>query len=110
MRSLSKRKAAITQYYSRISSFTGIPAIIGEPFHEYMWRGDTTGWYSSRLADIKTLYEEPDQTVVLMKKYNATLLYVGDSEREKYTVNLPAEGLVKVYSDGDYRDLPADLK
>ena len=32
-------------YYSRISSFTGIPSIIGEPFHEFMWRGDTTGWF-----------------------------------------------------------------
>jgi YYY domain-containing protein len=88
-------------YYSRISSFTGIPAIIGEPFHEFMWRGDTTGWYSSRLADIKTIYEDPDQTVSLMKKYNATLLYVGESEREKYTVDLPHEGLIPVYSDSD---------
>jgi len=88
-------------YYSRVSSFTGIPAIIGEPFHEFMWRGDTTGWYSSRLADIKTIYEDPDQTVPLMKKYNATLLYVGESEREKYTVDLPQAGLVPVYSDSD---------
>ena len=32
-------------YYSRISSFTGIPTIIGWPFHEFMWRGDTSGWY-----------------------------------------------------------------
>jgi YYY domain-containing protein len=86
-------------YYSRISSFTGIPAIIGQPFHEFMWRGDTTGWYSTRPVDIKSIYEEPDQTVVLMKKYNATLLYVGDLEREKYTVNLPTSGLELVYSD-----------
>lgn len=88
-------------YYSRVSSFTGIPAIIGEPFHEFMWRGDTTGWYSSRMADIKTLYEDPNQTLPLMKKYHATLLYVGESERERYTVNLPTRGLVMVYSDGD---------
>lgn len=86
-------------YYSRVSSFTGIPAIIGQPFHEFMWRGDTTGWYSTRPVDIKSIYEEPDQTVVLMKKYNATLLYVGDLEREKYTVNLPTSGLELVYSD-----------
>jgi uncharacterized membrane protein len=88
-------------YYSRISSFTGIPAIIGQPFHEFMWRGDTTGWYSTRLADIRTIYEDPDQTVTLMKKYNATLLYVGESERQKYTVNLPVAGLEKVYSTSD---------
>ena len=88
-------------YYSRVASFTGIPGIIGQPFHEFMWRGDTTGWFSTRPADIRSIYEEPDQTVVLMKKYNATLLYVGDLEREKYTVNLPAKGLELVYSDRD---------
>ncbi len=69
-------------YYSRISSFTGIPGIIGMPFHEYMWRSDDTGWFSSRLADIKSIYEEPEKTVPLMKKYQATLLYVGAEERE----------------------------
>jgi YYY domain-containing protein len=86
-------------YYSRISSFTGIPALIGMPFHEFMWRGDDTGWYNTRLADIKTMYEDPDQTVPLMQKYNATLLYVGDAERERYNVNISTTGLVPVYSE-----------
>ncbi|HWS22637.1 MAG TPA: DUF2298 domain-containing protein [Methanoregula sp.] len=85
-------------YYSRVSSFTGIPAIIGMPFHEYMWRGDDTGWFSTRLADVQSIYEEPEKTVDLMKKYNATLLYVGDSERERYRVNISASGLEKIYS------------
>jgi YYY domain-containing protein len=87
-------------YYSRISSFTGIPAIIGMPFHEYMWRGDDTGWFSTRPQDIKSIYQEPEKTIMLMKKYNATLLYIGDSERERYEVNIPATGLEKVYSAG----------
>jgi YYY domain-containing protein len=85
-------------YYSRISSFTGIPSIIGMPFHEYMWRGDKDGWFTTRPADIKKIYEQPDQAVTVMKKYNATLLYVGDSERERYNVTLPAAGLEKIYS------------
>ncbi len=85
-------------YYSRISSFTGIPAIIGMPFHEYMWRGDDTGWFSTRLADVKSIYEDPEKTIEIMKKYNATLLYVGDSERERYQVNISANGLEKIYS------------
>jgi YYY domain-containing protein len=87
-------------YYSRIASFTGIPAIIGQPFHEFMWRGDETGWFSSRKDDIRAIYEEPDQTVRLMKRYNATLLYVGDAERERYQVALPDTGLKIVYSQG----------
>ena len=87
-------------YFSRVSSFTGIPSIIGMPFHEYMWRGDDTGWFSTRPQDIKSIYQEPEKTVMLMKKYNATLLYIGDSERERYEVNIPATGLEKVYSAG----------
>ena len=86
-------------YYSRISSFTGIPAVIGQPFHEFMWRGDDDGWYSGRPRDVRAIYEEPDKTVALMRKYNATLLYVSDTERERYAVNLPADGLTQVYAD-----------
>lgn len=85
-------------YYSRISSFTGIPGIIGMPFHEFMWRGDDSGWFNTRLADIRTIYEQPDQTVSLMRKYNATLLYVGDAERERYMVNVTRIGLERIYS------------
>jgi YYY domain-containing protein len=85
-------------YYSRISSFTGIPAIIGMPFHEYMWRGDKTGWFNTRISDVKSIYEEPEKTVALMKKYNATLLYIGDAERERYRVAISASGLEKIYS------------
>jgi uncharacterized membrane protein len=85
-------------YFSRVSSFTGIPAIIGMPFHEYMWRGDDTGWFGTRPADVKSIYEEPEKTVELMKKYNATLLYIGDSERERYRVNISENGLEKIYS------------
>ena len=87
-------------YYSRISSFTGIPGIIGMPFHEYMWRGDDTGWFTTRLTDIKSIYESPEKTIILMKKYNATLLYVGDAERERYKVNIPRTGLMTIYSAG----------
>jgi YYY domain-containing protein len=85
-------------YYSRISSFTGIPSVIGMPFHEYMWRGDKDGWFSTRNTDIRAIYEQPSKTVPLMQKYNATLLYVGDAERERYNVTLPAAGLEKIYS------------
>ncbi len=83
-------------YYSRISSFTGIPAIIGMPFHEYMWRAD--GWFGERTNDIRLIYEDPEQTRALMAKYNATLLYVGDAERERYTVRVEEAGLPLIYN------------
>ena len=85
-------------YYSRVSSFTGIPAVIGQPFHEFMWRGNDDGWYTDRPADIRAIYEQPEKAIPLLKKYNATLLYVGDSERERYSVTLPAAGLEKIFS------------
>lgn len=85
-------------YYSRVSSFTGIPGIVGMPFHEFMWRSDDSGWFSSRLSDIRTMYENPDQTISLMRKYHATLLYVGDPERERYNVQVTGYGLEKIYS------------
>lgn len=86
-------------YYSRISAFTGIPAVIGEPFHEFMWRGDTTGWYGERIGDVRAIYEQPGKTRALMQKYNVTYLVVGASEREKYNVSLPDTGLERVFSD-----------
>jgi uncharacterized membrane protein len=82
-------------YYSRISSFTGIPAIIGMPFHEYMWRAD--GWFGERTNDVRLIYEDPEQTRALMAKYNATLLYVGEAERERYTVRVEEAGLPLLY-------------
>jgi YYY domain-containing protein len=85
-------------YYSRISSFTGIQGIIGMPFHEFMWRSDDSGWFNSRLSDIRTIYEDPDQTIPMMRKYHATLLYVGDAERERYTVEITGSGLKRIYS------------
>ena len=90
------------QYTSRVSSFTGVPTIIGWQFHEYMWRGDNPkGWYGQRSKDIQTIYEDPDQTIRLMNQYKADLLYVGPVEHEKYAVLLPLEGLQELYRNRD---------
>jgi len=86
-------------YYSRISSFTGIPTILGQISHELTWRGNGA-WYVDRPADIQAIYEDPEETLALMAKYNATLLYVGAPERERYDVNLPQNGLTLIYEEG----------
>jgi uncharacterized membrane protein len=97
-------------YYSRISSFTGLPTIIGMPFHEYMWRNDQSGWYGERIGDIKTIYEDPAATADLMRKYNATMIIVGDPEREQYQVRVGEAGLTEIYDrDGvQIYTLPAE--
>jgi len=90
-------------YFSRISTFTGIPTIIGWPFHEITWREDQ-GNVMERVADVRTIYENPDKAPLLMKKYNATLLYVGNTEREQYNVSLHQDGFETIYQ-GDGVDI-----
>lgn len=82
-------------YYSRVSSFTGIPAVIGMPFHEYMWRSGE--WTGERPGDVRMIYENPEMTRPLMQKYGATLLYVGELEREKYMVRVEEANLLPIY-------------
>lgn len=83
-------------YGARVSSFTGIPTVIGWTFHEYMWRNDNTP-IQERMADVRAAYENPERTVEVMEKYGADLLYVGDFERETYHVSLPTTGLEPIY-------------
>ena len=89
-------------YYSRISSLTGIPTILGQRSHELTWRGNGP-WYTERPADIRAIYEDPERSLALMEKYNATLLYVGEPERERYDVRLPDQGLTLIYDEGGVR-------
>jgi hypothetical protein len=43
---------------------------------------------------LRTIYEQPDLAIDLARAYNATLLYVGDPERERYNVSLPIGGVL----------------
>jgi YYY domain-containing protein len=84
-------------YPSRISSFTGVQTIIGWPGHEFMWRG-AGGRTSDRIEDVRAAYEDPERSPGILRQYNATYVYVGDTERDLYSrLNLPAGDLVPVY-------------
>ena len=87
------------KYYSRVSAFTGIPAVIGMPFHEEMWRG-SDGHVGERMSDVRRIYENPDLCLNLMAKYGMTHIFVGQAERDVYDVNLPLDKLNVVYSNG----------
>lgn len=85
--------------YARICGNTGLPAVLGWPVHEWLWRG---GWDAplgretdpskpsmypaKRQAEVKKIYEAEDVETVrgLLKKYQAEYIYVGQMEREKY--------------------------
>ena len=87
------------KYYSRVSTFTGIPTVIGMPFHEEMWRG-SDGHVGERMSDVRRIYENPDLCLNLMAKYGMTHIFVGQAERDVYNVNLPLDRLTEVYSNG----------
>ncbi|WAI00589.1 DUF2298 domain-containing protein [Methanogenium organophilum] len=85
------------KYYSRMSSFTGIPTVIGMPFHETMWRGNDAG-ISQRAADVQMIYEDPSRSPSLLSLYGVDYLVLGDTENERYSVRLPEDMLEEVFS------------
>ena len=94
------------QYIGRFSSGTGIPTILGWGGHESTWRGDNPrGWYGERTMDISKIYEQPDKASEIMAKYNANLLIVGASERERYQIPTDTDAylpdLLPVFTAGE---------
>ncbi len=85
-------------YASPISSFTGMPTIVGKRSHELQWRTNKDNWWWSRIPDVQTIYENPDRTIELMRQYGCCLIYVGAIEHEKYTVDLNGAGLEPIYN------------
>jgi uncharacterized membrane protein len=84
-------------YPSRISSFTGVQTLIGWPGHEFMWRG-AGGGIQGRVEEMRAVYEDPSRSPGILKRYNVSYVYVGETERELYPhLNLPTAGLVPVY-------------
>ena len=78
--------------YARISSFTGLPTLMGWVGHEYQWRvnwlnntANETDFYR-RGTDINTIYTSTDSHVVLglLQYYHVKYLYVGSLEISTY--------------------------
>ncbi len=70
---------------SRISTFSGVPAILGWGNHEAVWR---QGWSEvlSRGGDIAAIYgtEDPVEACALLQRYGVRFIVVGERERERY--------------------------
>ncbi len=82
----TKQDASYTDY-GHISAYSGMPAILGWPFHEYQWRG-TYDVQGSRLSDIQQLYEARswDQTQAILAQYGIRYVYVGTLEHQLFRV------------------------
>jgi uncharacterized membrane protein len=68
--------------HARISTFTGLPTVLGWPGHELQW-GHRAG---SRRADVETMYESPTTAgaAALLRRYVVRWVVVGPLERTEY--------------------------
>ena len=71
-----------------ISTYSGLPTVLGWPGHESQWRGTYDG-LQQRLDDIKHLYETAnwDEAKQILSLYDIRYVYVGTQERSIYHVN-----------------------
>jgi uncharacterized membrane protein len=92
--------------HNRLSSWSGVPTILGWPGHEVQWRGDD-GEVLKRTADIERIFVSADQDEIMaiLRQYGATYVYMGAHEREKHAIDQTrlawyASFLETVYSEG----------
>ncbi|HUV94611.1 MAG TPA: DUF2298 domain-containing protein [Anaerolineae bacterium] len=74
--------------HNRLSSWSGVPTILGWPGHEVQWRGDD-GEVLRRAADLERIFVSADQDEIMaiLRQYGATYLHVGPHEREKHAID-----------------------
>ena len=70
---------------SRMSTWTGIPSVIGWTQHEELWR-ESDPRIAARAADIDTAYRTDDSALrrAVLDRYGVTHVVAGDSERDRY--------------------------
>ncbi len=78
--------------YARVAAHTGLPTVIGWPFHELQWRGDAEA-FGGREDKIRVLYQAPTWTEAqpILDEFNIQYVYVGPMETGLYG----ADGLGK---------------
>jgi YYY domain-containing protein len=74
---------------ARVSTFTGLPAVLGWAGHEVQWGHDL----GTRIADVQELYRTTNErrARALLDRYEVDYVFVGDLERRDY----PENGLEK---------------
>jgi uncharacterized membrane protein len=78
--------------FARVSTYTGLPTVLGWAGHELQWRGNYDE-PAKRIPDLDTLYTSQDLGRVkeLMELYKIEYVFIGTLERQKY----PFPGLMK---------------
>ena len=75
-------------HHGNISSSTGLPTVLGWVGHELQWRGSAEP-LEGRQEDVATIYSgaEPVMVRQLLREYGVRYVYLGNREREKYSVS-----------------------
>ena len=88
-------EAHLDQYRwgSRFASYTGLPTVVGWPWHQIQQRTDYTFAIQDRARDVREMYEtsNEERAIELLSKYGVKYVAVGDLERITYS----GEGLQK---------------
>lgn len=84
--------------YGRISSSTGLPTILGWPWHEHQWHGSQKP-FEGREEEVRTIYATTDasEAMRLLNKYDIQYVVLGPREVKSYG----REGLAKFSQIGD---------
>ena len=76
------------RFLSRVAVYTGLPVVIGWPWHQTQQRGigRAEPLVAERLADVRQLYSSrnPDEIRSLLNKYAIRYIFVGQLERLYY--------------------------
>ena len=89
---------------SRMSTWTGLPSVIGWTQHEELWR-ESDPRIAARMADVDTAYRTEDAALrrAVLDRYAVTHVVAGDSERERYGPDIAqrlGRDLAAAYSGG----------
>ncbi len=89
-----------------VSTFSGLPAILGPKNHESQWRGGYTE-IGTREEDVRQLYESRSWATAseLIAHYQVRYIFIGSAERGAYTVQEQkfSANLTLVFSSGNCR-------
>lgn len=72
-------------YAARISTHSGVPAVLGWPMHEWLWRG-TSGARDALAHEVAALYRDPagPATAAFLRRAHPTYVIIGRLERERH--------------------------
>ena len=87
-----------------MSTFVGMPSVLGPAGHESQWRGGYTE-IGSRSDDVKRIYETHSWDVArdLLETYKIRYIFIGSAEKSAYNIQDKKfeRNLTKVFDSGN---------